>query len=207
MSKTLEIIVGIIFLFFAFLLFDKAEYGLSVILVLALVVLLKSDKLTELAFSLSDGLHAKFQLSPEKIEGDIRENEELVTHKNFASFKRVEEKVLAVLQKRYGGEMKTQIHFMFGLPNKPEFRYTPDATLQTADTLYFFEIKYVLKPELARKIVGHTATYLKTAYDAFVPSAEKRMVMKLILVSEQDIDISNIAVPAGIELEFFKLQS
>ena len=52
--------------------------------------------------------------------------------------------------------MKTLIHFMYGQPDKPEFMYTPDGSLQTNKVLYFFEIKYILKPEFAENIVKKT---------------------------------------------------
>lgn len=199
--------VGIVFVAGAFLLFFRSEYGWGVMLILALLVLLKLDALREFAFSISGGMRAKFETFPEKIEEEIRENEEPVTNQNFASFRQIESRILAELQKRYEGDMKTLVHFMYGAPDKPQFRYTPDGSLMTKDALYFFEIKYVLKPELAVNIIRNAASYLKTVYDAFAPNVgkDKRLVMKLILASSQDIDISDFAVPEGIELEFFKV--
>jgi len=144
-KKIGKIAVGVVFIVYSLLLFSKSEYGLSMVLVLALLILLKLDALTELAFSASDGMRAKFQTLPEKIEENIKENEETVTNENFASFKHVETKILSNLKKRYGGEMKTLIHYLYGQVDKPEFRYTPDGSLMTKNTLYLFEIKYISK--------------------------------------------------------------
>lgn len=204
-KKTGEIAVGAVFVAGAIFLFSQSEYGWGVLLTLALLVLLKIDALTEFAFSISDGMRAKFATDPEKIEQEIRENEEPVTNRNFASFRHVETRILAELQRRYGGKMKTRIHFMYGAPDEPQFYYTPDGSLQTEDALYFFEIKNVLKPELAKRIIEQAATDLKTVYDAFSPATGKRLVIKLILASSHDIDTSRFTVPKGIELEFFKV--
>jgi len=205
-KKLGESVVGMVFVVYSLLLFSKSEYGLGVVLVLALLILLKLDVLTELAFSMSGGVHAKFQTSSEKIEEDIKENEELVTDANFASFKHIETKILVALKKRYGGEMKTLIHYLYGQVDKPEFRYTPDGSLLTKDTLYLFEIKYVLKPEFAEKIVNNTAAYLKTVYDRLSPSmGDKRLVMKLILASSFDLNVVDFTAPEGVELELYRV--
>ena len=158
------VIISVIFVITSIFLFSRSEYGLGVILILSLLVLHKVDALTELAFSISNGVQAKFQTSLEKIEENIKENNEPITNQNFASFRNVETKILSELQKRYGGEMKTLVHFMYGELDKPEFRYTPDGSLQTKDTLYFFEIKYILKPEFAKIIVDNTVKYLSEVY-------------------------------------------
>lgn len=60
-KKLEEILVGVIFVVFAMFLFGKEEYLLGVALVLALLPLLKLDFLTELVFSLKDGLKTKFE--------------------------------------------------------------------------------------------------------------------------------------------------
>ncbi len=102
-------------------------------------------RLTDFAFNFKNGFSAKFGVSKEKIEDNIRENNEPITPDNFFRFKKVEQMILSDLQKKYGGEMKTLVHFMYGQPDKPEFLYTPDGSLQTKDAIYFFEIKYILR--------------------------------------------------------------
>lgn len=206
MEKLGEVLTGVIFVVTAAFLFVKEEYGWGLILILALLLLLKLDALTELAFSLTDGLRAKFKTSAEKIEEEIKENQQPITNQNFAHFQNVEAKILADLQKRYVGEMKTLVHFIYGQPDKPEFRYTPDGTLQTKDTLYFFEIKYVLKPEFAENIVNKTIQYLKEVYSKLSPSiGDKKFVIKLILASGYDLSEMHFEAPKGIEIEFFKV--
>ena len=205
-KKLGEIVVGIIFIIFAVILFLKGQYGYSVLLIALLLILLKLDELTDFAFSFKDGVSAKFGVSKEKIEENIKENNEATTSGNFFRFKRMEQMILAKLQKKYGGEIKTLIHFMYGRPDKPEFRYTPDGTLQTKDTLYFFEIKYVLKPEFAENIVKSTLKYLSEVYSKLLPSiGDKEFVIKLVLASGYDLGKMNFEIPKGIEIEFFKV--
>lgn len=205
-GKLGEISVGAIFVIATGFLFSKEEYGFGIVLLLALLIILKLDALTEIAFSLTDGLRAKFNTLPEKIEEDLRENKQPVTNQNFAHFRNIESKILAALQRRYGGEMKTLIHFLYGQPDKPEFRYTPDGSLQTKDTLYFFEIKYVLKPDLAKNIVERAIQYLSEVYNKLSPTiGDKKFVIKLILASGYDLSKMNFKTPKGIEIEFFKV--
>lgn len=200
------IIIGIILVMMGFFLFYKCEYGWGVLVMVLLLILYKSDALTELAFSLSDGVRAKFQISIEKIEENIKENNEPITNQNFISFKNIEIEILAELQKRYAGELKTQLHFLYGQIDKPEFRYTPDGSLETKDTLYFFEIKYILKPELAENIVNNTLRYLNDVYAKLSPGiGDKKFIIKLILASRYDLSMMSFNVPAGIEIEFFKV--
>lgn len=205
-KKTREIMVGVVFIVFAIALFLKEQYGYSVLLIASLLILLKLDKLTDFALSFKDGFSAKFGTSKEKIEENIRENNEVATPENFFRFKKVEQMILADLQKKYGGEMKTLVHFMYGQPDKPEFRYTPDGSLQTEDTLYFFEIKYVLKPEFAKGIVKNVLSYLSEVYIKLLPSmGNKKFVIKLILVSSYDLSNMSFELPKGIEVGFYKI--
>jgi hypothetical protein len=167
---------------------------------------LRLNDLKEVVFSLKDGLFsAKYNTPKEKLEKDIQENSEPVTKQNFIRFQNIESKILANLQKKLGGEMKTLVHFMYGQPDKPEFRYTPDGSLQTDDTLYFFEIKYVLKPELTKRIVENTIRYLGEVYSKFAPVAGKKLVIKLILASGYDLSQMSFNLPKGIEIEFYKV--
>lgn len=204
-KKLGEILVGIIFVVSAYFLFIKGQYGFGMTIVLALLILLKLDSLAEFTFSLTDGLRTKFKTPTEKIEEDIKENKQPITSQNFAHFRNIESKILVDLQKKYGGRMKTLVHFIYGQPDKPEFRYTPDGSLQTDDTLYFFEIKYILKPELAKRIVENTIRYLREVYSKFAPSSGKKLVIKLILASDYDLSQMSFDLPEGVEIEFYKV--
>ncbi len=205
-KKLGEFFVGIIFVVSGYYLYSKNEYSWGSIFILSLLFLLKIDSITELVFSISDGVRAKFQTSSEKIEENIKENKEPITNQNFSSFRNIETKILSELQKRYGGEMKTLVHFVYGQPDKPEFLYTPDGSLQTKDFLYFFEVKYILKPEFAKNIVNNTLKYLKEVYTKLLPSiGNKKFVIKLILASGYDLSKMSFDIPTGIELEFYKV--
>jgi len=205
MEKLGKVTIGVIFVIFSIVLITKEQYILAVLLLFLLLIIFKLESVTELIFSPKGEVRVKFELPKGKIEKDIEENEELTTEKNFIRFQGIEEKVLADIQKRFGGEMKTLVHFMYGSPDKPEFMYTPDGSLNTTDALYFFEIKYVIKPELTERIVNNTVKYLKTVFDGFNPMAGKRLIIKLILASSYDIDVSRFTLPIGVEIEFYKI--
>jgi len=198
--------VGIVFTVTGYYLFYKHEYGWGCILILSLLFLLKIDEITELAFDISGKVKAKFNIPAEKIEKNIKENNEPITNRNFLSFRNIERKILSELQKRYDGEMKTLIHFVYGKPDKPEFSYTPDGSLQTKNLLYFFEIKYILKPELAKNIVDDTLGYLKKVHEKLSPSiGDKKFIIKLILASKYDLSKTSFETPPGIEVEFHRV--
>ncbi len=205
-NNVIRIIVGAIFALSAFYLFSKREYIFGILLLFALLILLKIDDLTDFAFSFKGGIRAKFNTPKEKIEQNIIENKQSVTRRNILRFQKIEAQILDKQQKKYGKEVKTLIHFVYGKPDKPEFSYTPDGSLQTDDTLYFFEIKYILKPELAKNIVYDTVQYLKIVYDKFSSymGKDKKLIIKILLASEFYIDITGFSTPAGIELEFIK---
>jgi hypothetical protein len=113
--------------------------------------------------------------------------------------------VLKDIHKKIGGELKNGIHFMYGMPDRPEFVYTPDATIQTEKEIIFLEIKYVLKPEFAKRIVENALKYLSEILRKLGPSAGNKLVAKLILVSSYDLDRNSFDVPEDIEIELYKI--
>lgn len=204
-ETSFRILVVVIFVIFAIILITQKQYGWAVLLVIATLIPLKSKELTELIFSLRGGLKLRFELPKEKIEENIKENNEPATEQNFIRFQDIESRILLEQQKKYKGEIKTLIHFMYGQPDKPEFMYTPDGSLNENGTLYFFEIKYILKPEFAETIVQKSIEYLKMVYERFAPAAGSKLVIKLILASGYDIDPKMFSTPKGIDLEFVKI--
>jgi len=201
-----KIILGAVFLAFAAFMAIKGEYLYATILVFGLIAVVRIDQLADFLINLKDGtLGIKFNLPEEKIKENIEENNEPVNRKSLIHFQEIESKILALQQKKYGGDLKTLVHFIYGSPDKPEFMYTPDGSLKTNEAIYFFEIKYVLKPEFAKSIVEKAMRNLKTVYDKLFPSAGKKIVIKLILASGYDIDIKQFNAPKGIELEFVKI--
>lgn len=199
------VFVGIIFLVFASAFFVKEQYWQSLITIALLIILLKIDMLRKFILNSKSGFETEFAIPEENIKKDIEENKEPVTRKNYIRFKKVEEKILDTVHGSLGGTMKKQTHFMYGMPNHPQFMYTPDATIQTEKELILIEIKYILKAELAKDIIKKTTNYLKQVYDAFAASAGKKLIMKLILASGHDIDTSSFALPDGIDVEFIKV--
>ena len=189
LKNLIKIILGAVFILFASFLFYKTEYGYGTFLLFGLLVLFKIDELTNLALNLKNGqFNANFQNSNEKtieekvkkLDKEISENKLPITKNNYILFQNIESKILAEQQKKYNAELKTLVHFMYGQPDKPKFMYTPDGSLQTDNALYFFEIKYILKPEFAENIVKQTTEYLKTIYDTFSPSMgkDKKLIIK-----------------------------
>jgi len=92
-KKLGEILIGVIFVASAFFLFNKEEYGWGTLLILALLILLKLNLLTEFAFNLTDGLKTKFKttnteskiISEPKKELDNKDNIAVISYK-IASF-------------------------------------------------------------------------------------------------------------------------
>jgi len=198
-------IVGFVIILAIIYFFIKEQYWHALLSIGLLVVLLKLDTLKKLILSPKSGLQAEFEIPKEKIEGDIEENDKPVTKKTFAKFKNIEEQILRDIQQKIGGVMKKQIHFVYGEPNHPEFIYTPDAIIQTETELIFLEIKYILNPKLVEEIVFKASSYLKTVLEKFSLSASKKLVVRLIVASDYDLDPELLKVPEGVELEFYKL--
>lgn len=204
-KKTEEITIKIIFLIFTIAFFYKSQYNLSFLSLCLFFLSLKLDTLTEFVISIKDGLRARYQIPDEKIKQDIRDNKKPVNRKNFLNFKKIEERVLQDVQKKVGGSMKRQIHFVYGRPPNIEFAYTPDAVIQTDDKLIFIEIKYVSDLRFAENIIRQAAEKLKMVLEKFTPSAGKKLGVKLILASNFDIDIKKYSLPEGVELELYKI--
>ncbi len=159
-KKLIEIVVGVVFTLFGVAFFAKGQYWQSLISVSLLIILLK-DNLKKFILGPNTGLEAEFEISEDKIKKDIEENKEPINKKNLADFKEVEDRILKDVLDKIGGTMKRKIHFMYGMPDKPEFMFTPDATIQTDDKLIFIEIKYALKIELVRGILDGAVNQLK----------------------------------------------
>ncbi len=200
--KSGKVVIGIIIAIFAAGFFAVEEYWISFITIALLFILLKLEDLKKLVLG-KGGIEAEFAIPEKNIKQDIEDNKEEATQDRLVEFRKVEERVLFDVHQEIGGEMKQQIHFIYGQPDRPEFSYTPDATIQTDDSLIFIEIKYVLKPELALDIVRKAAQQLGHVLAKFGPAAGKPLVAKLVLVSAHDLSEMNFEVPEGIELKFF----
>lgn len=207
-----KLLLLIIFIIFAIALFLREEYGWSILLLFGLLPIAKLDKLIHLVIK-GNGFQVDFEPTNEKeiiekrkkLDKEIKDNKLPITRNNYIRFQNIESKIIAEQQKKYDGEMKTLIHFVYGKPDKPQFIYTPDASLQTNEALYFFEIKYIIKPQFVKNIVKETIQYLETVYTAFKPLVGKKLIIKLILASTYYIDPNNFDVPKGIEIEISKI--
>ncbi|MDD4938458.1 MAG: hypothetical protein PHX34_05655 [Candidatus Shapirobacteria bacterium] len=186
--------------------FIVKQYWQSFFCLVLLLILLRIDVLKKLIFKKGDmTIEADFDEIEGKIKENIKENNELVTKTTFKKFKTIEERVLGEIQQRIGGEFKKQIHFVYGDPKNPEFLYTPDAATQTDNELVFFEVKYISNPKLAKNIIRNTLNYLELVLTKFGPSAGKKLVIKLIIVSDHSINLSDFKTPRNLEIEFYKL--
>jgi len=204
-KKIGEVITFIVFILFAIAFFVVCQFWQSFLTLSLLLILLKLDELRRLVISPKSGLEADFHIPEENIERDIEENNAQPDQQTFAHFRQVEERILNEVQRNIGGVMKKQINFMYGMLDKPEFVYRPDATIQTEKELIFIEVKYVLRPEFAPRIVENAVKYLKTILEKFGPVAGKKLIAKVVLASNYDLDLKSLKVPEGIELEFYKL--
>ena len=197
-------VVGIIIAIFAVGFFAAKEYWISFLTIALLIPVLKLEDLKNLVLG-KEGIKFEYAIPEEKIKQDIEDNKQKVTQDRLIEFRKVEERVLSEVHQEIGGEMKELIHYVYGQPDRPEFSYTPDATIRTADSLIFIEIKYVLDPELALDIVRKTAHQLNYVLAKFGPSAGKPLVAKLILISAYNLSQIKFDVPEGIELKFYSL--
>lgn len=204
--------VSLILLILLVALFIVKEYTLVVIILGLLVVFFiisrKQDQLKKFFFNTKSGEAGVefYQIPEENIKKDIKENKEDENNEEtFSHYKNIEERILDKVQKGLSGEMKKKIHFVYGMPGHPEFLYTPDATIQTEKELIFLEIKYISRPEFTKKIVKDTVGNLKIILDKFGPSAGKKLLAKLVLVSNHYIDVKQLEAPSGIQIEFYKL--
>ena len=205
--KILEkILVGFIFVVGAVFLFLEKEYVCGTLLVALLLPLLKIETLHEFVFNIKDGFSAKFIVSKEKIEENIKENQIKITKENFSHFSKIESNILADLHKKYGGEIKTQIQILYGSPDKPQFMYLPDAIIQTETEIVFVEVKYILKPTFAQSIINKTLQYLQEVHTKLLPSiGNKKFSIKLILASEHNLEGVRYDQPEGINIELYRV--
>ncbi|MDD5016406.1 MAG: hypothetical protein PHW73_15180 [Atribacterota bacterium] len=203
-------LIGLLVLIFLCLFFIKGEYILSFLCLVLLIILLRLEDIREFVIDAKGGFRAKFTIPEDKLKQDIIDNKESPTKQKIVHFQDVEEKVfskvLSDLKNRYGDDMKTLIHFVYGFPYKPEFVYTPDGIVQTADTIYFIEIKYITNLIFANKIIQKTLAYSRTILENFShATGDKRLIIKLIIASKAKIDIAKYKTQKGIEIEFYKI--
>ncbi len=198
--------VGALLVVFTVLFFIKQQYSQSLLCLVLLMVLLKFDDLKTLAIK-KDGLSAEFYRDEysrvKKTEKDIKENGQQVNERTYIDFRAIEDMVLSKLQQRYKEKLKSRVHFVYGDP--AEFAYSPDASVQTEEAITLFEVKYVSRPDLAPQIINKTLKYLESVWQKLSPSAGKKLILRLVLASPSDIDLSSYELPDGIELEYFKL--
>jgi len=196
----------LIILVFTIAFFIVDQYWISFLCLALLYLLPKHDSLKK--FSLKkDGIETEYQVPEEKIKENIKENKEKITRNKITHFKQVEKRVLSSVFKNIGGEIKERIHYMYTYSDhSPRFMYTPDATVKKGDEIIFIEIKYITNPKLTKIIAGKAIDQLEFVLDKFGPSTGKESLRaKLILASENNLDIKSIKTPGNIEVEFFKL--
>jgi len=197
--------IRLILLGFAVAFFLKSQYIFTFLTLGLAFLTIRINDISEFVLSIEDGFRAKYHIPEEKIKEDIIENKKFINKRTLINFRRIEERVLQDIQRKINGEIKKQIHFVYGSPPDFEFAYTPDAVIQTENELIFIEIKYVSEPRFAKSIIRNGINQLKMVLDKFGPSAGKKLVTKLVLASDFDISNQKYKIPKDMELEFYKI--
>lgn len=141
-----------------------------------------------------------------KIEDDVNENKKTLSDKKFVLFAEQEEKILEQLHKKIGGELKRKIHFVYGHPERPEFRYTPDGVIRKGNDIIFIEIKRLIDKRFAEDIIGNGIKTLKMILEKFGPSSDPKGKIKalLVIVSPYDLGSGYTLEGQNIKVEFVK---
>jgi len=206
-TKKLAVFVLIVFIIFAFYFVWVKQYLVAFLTLFLIFVLVAPEGLKYLKLKISrDGVEAIYEKAQEeKIKENIQENKESITQERIRHFKDIENKIIKDVHKRLGGELKKQIHFVYGdRPEKPEFTFTPDGIIKVDDKLIFIEIKHIIHPRLAKNIIDNGIKQLQLVLGRFKPMAGADLEAKLIIASNTDLDIKNINTPNNISIEVFR---
>ncbi len=206
-KKLGKAILVIIFIIFGFLFLTKGQYWYSFFSLLLVVILIRIEDLTKMILNKGDfKLELAFEKDlKKKIENEIQDNKEEITQDKIKFYKDLETTIIEKIHKKLGGELKIGIKFVYGTLEKPEFVFIPDAVIRTKDEMVFIEIKHIIRPEFAKKIIETGIRNLKLILEKFKPSAGTKLKAKLIVASTTKLDISNIVVSDNIDIEFFNL--
>jgi len=200
------IILIVVFVLCAFYFIYARQYFVAFLTLFLIIVLIAPESLKRLKLSVGkDGVEAIYEKAQEeKIKKDIQENKEPTTRERIKFFRDIENKIIKDVHKKSGGELKRQIHYVYGdRPEKPEFIFTPDGTIKVDNKLIFIEIKHIIHPELAKNIINNGIKQLQLILDRFKPMAGADLEAKLIIASSFDLEIRDINAPDNINIEIF----
>lgn len=201
-----DIISIVVFVVFAFYFTYARQYLVAFLTLFLIFVLIAPESLKRLKLSVGkDGVEAIYEkVQEEKIKKDIQDNKEPTTRERIKFFRDIENKIMKDVHKKLGGELKRQIHYVYGdKPEKPEFIFVPDGTIKVDNKLIFIEIKHIIHPKLAKNIINNGIKQLQLVLDRFKPMAGADLEAKLIIASRVDLNIRDINAPDNINIEIF----
>ena len=205
-KDTILIAVLVVFIIFAAYFMYARQYPIVFLVLFLIFVLIAPKNLKRLKLSVGkDRIEAIYEKAQqeEKIKKDIQENREPTTRERIKFFRDIENKIIKDVHKKLGGELKREIHYVYGdKPEKPEFIFTPDGTIKVDNKLIFIEIKHIIHPELAKNIINNGIKQLQLILDRFKPMAGADLEAKLIIASSVDLNIRGINAPDNIKIEF-----
>lgn len=160
----------------------------------------------ETCISVAGELRESAKIVRAKIEDDVNESKKTLSDKKFVFFAEQEEKILERLHKEIGGELKRKIHFVYGYPERPEFRYTPDGVIRKGNDLIFIEIKHLIDKRFAESVISNGIKTLKIILEKFGPSLDPSGKIKalLVIVSPYDLGSGYALNGQDIKVEFVK---
>jgi len=200
-----DIILIAVFVVFASYFMYARQYPMVLFVLFLIFVLIAPKDLKRVKLSVGkDGVVVIYEKAQEeKIKEDIQENEEPTTRERIKFFKDIENKIIKDVHKKLGGELKREINYVYGdKPEKPEFIFTPDATIKVDNKLIFVEIKHIIHPRLAKNIINNGIKQLQLILDRFKPMAGADLEAKLIITSSVNLNIRDINAPDNINIEF-----
>lgn len=141
-----------------------------------------------------------------KIKDDISENKKTLSSKKFILYKELEEKILDQVHKKIGGEMKRQIHFVYGYPDRPEFQYTPDGVIRKGNDIIFIEIKHLINSRFKENVIGSGLQTLRMILGKFSKHSDPKGKLKalLVIVSPHNLGPGYTLKGQNIKVEFVK---
>lgn len=169
-----------------------------------------NDGIAQLAQKMCDSVIKELKkndsITKEKISNDIKENKQIPVNKKLIYYAHLEERIMKRLHKKIGGEIKHKIHFVYGFPEKPEFKYTPDGVIRKGKDIFFIEIKHVIDKKLTQKIIESGIQTLKMVLDKFRPSLAPGGEIKAYLVIASPYDLrSDYTINKNIVVKFIRV--
>lgn len=165
-----------------------------------------THEIAQLAQKTCESLTKELQ-KKEKIKSNIEENKVVPTNKKIIFYSQLEGEILEQLQKEIGGVLKSQIHFVYGLPEKPEFIYTPDGIIRKGEDLFFIEIKHIIDKNLSNNIIENGIQTLKMVLEKFQQSSAPRgkIMALLVIVSSHNLGSNYTLEGLNIEVRFIRV--